>query len=156
MASQLKAFVNQHIQSRIPGASRATNYVLSLMPDFRNGCAIINLESEDLLQIALKLDGAPFRKVRLTATECDGSEAQSGSNESNQRSLASQVICFLGTLSRRDLCNDEVYFSAKEDIETECASHGNVVSVIIPRPGDSLYTGISQIFVEFCISVTRF
>jgi len=59
---------------------------------------------------------------------------------------ASRVVSLLQMVTEDDLKDDNEYKEILDDIEQECKSYGNVVSVIIPRPGQP---GCGKVFVEY-------
>lgn len=58
---------------------------------------------------------------------------------------ASKAICLENMLTEQDVAGDE-YDEIVEDIKDECAKHGPVDKVVIPRPGAP---GVGKAFVKF-------
>lgn len=64
---------------------------------------------------------------------------------------STKVLRMSNMVNDDDLVNDESYNELIEDILEECNSHGNVESIIIPRPiqPETTCPGMKQIFVLF-------
>ena len=55
-------------------------------------------------------------------------------------------------LTEEELADDEEYENIMEDMQEECGKHGEIVSVVIPRPGkdtDEKTPGIGKVFVQY-------
>lgn len=67
------------------------------------------------------------------------------------RNPPTRILVLLQMVVPEILRDDQEYKEIYEDIETECKTHGEVRSVIIPRPDASgaAVAGLGKVFVEF-------
>ncbi|KAI6197865.1 hypothetical protein M3Y94_01275900 [Aphelenchoides besseyi] len=63
---------------------------------------------------------------------------------------ATEVLCLLNMITEEDLGDDEEYEDILDDIRSECAKYGTVISLEVPRPiqGQEV-RGVGKVFVEF-------
>jgi splicing factor U2AF subunit len=64
----------------------------------------------------------------------------------------SNVLCLLQIVAREALLDDKEYKEIIEDIKQECSSHGEVLSIEIPKPENERachVPGEGNVFVEF-------
>ena len=65
----------------------------------------------------------------------------------------STVVAFSNMgLTVEELADDEEYENIMEDMQEECGKHGEISTVIIPRPakdGDASAPGIGKVFVQY-------
>ena len=58
----------------------------------------------------------------------------------------SRVVQLLNMLSEQDLTNEDEFQDILEDVREECSQFGNLLSVVIPKIGE---TGATKIFLEY-------
>ena len=62
-----------------------------------------------------------------------------------------KILCFKNLTKGIDIENDEEWNNVKEDVREECAKHGRVLSIFIPRKDveDNPTPGMGNVYVEF-------
>jgi len=63
---------------------------------------------------------------------------------------STEVLCLMNMVTVEELKDDEEYEDIVDDIQEECSKYGQVKSVEIPRPVESVdVPGVGKVFVEF-------
>ncbi|CAM0953038.1 unnamed protein product [Alopecurus aequalis] len=63
---------------------------------------------------------------------------------------ATRVVRLAGMLSPDDLRDDALYREALEDITVEVCKYGDLLEVVIPRPGDpAISGGVGKVFLKY-------
>ncbi|KAI5648719.1 hypothetical protein M9H77_34724 [Catharanthus roseus] len=65
--------------------------------------------------------------------------------------LATKVLCLTQVVSPDELKDDDDYGDILEDMRAECGKFGNLVNVVIPRPGPDVEhgPGVGKVFLEY-------
>lgn len=66
-------------------------------------------------------------------------------------SLPTKVVCLIQVVSADELRDDEEYQDILDDMKTEGEKYGNLVKVVIPRPGPNgeMVPGVGRVFLEY-------
>ncbi|XP_020690353.1 splicing factor U2af large subunit B-like isoform X3 [Dendrobium catenatum] len=66
-------------------------------------------------------------------------------------SLPTKIVCLTQVVSADDLKDDEEYEEILDDMKGECGKYGNLVNVVIPRPGPhgEVVHGVGRVFLEY-------
>lgn len=70
-------------------------------------------------------------------------------------SLPTKVVCLTQVVSPDELKDDEEYNDILEDMREEAGKYGNLVNIVIPRPGPNgeLLPGVGKVYLEYVDTV---
>jgi splicing factor U2AF subunit len=74
-----------------------------------------------------------------------------GNGLSNTLETPTKVVALTQVVSADELKDDEEYDDILEDMREECGKFGNLVEVVIPRPGPTgeEVPGVGKVFIEY-------
>jgi splicing factor U2AF subunit len=140
---QLKAF---SLQKSSDGSSKGYAFAEYLDPALTHQ-AIAGLNGMDLngkqLTVALACpDEKPQNNVNPSWATQVGLDLSKGAG------MPTEVLCLLNMVTEEELTDAQEYADICEDITSECAKYGNIISFCIPRPGVDA-AGIGKVFIEY-------
>lgn len=118
---------------------RPTNYQQPM--GFRDNPSVVNNSMLDVL-------GAGTSES--TSTQIPMQMQIPGVSSMQCKGPSTEVLCLLNMVTVEELKDDEEYEDILDDIKEECSRYGQVKSVEIPRPIDTVdVPGLGKVFIEF-------
>ncbi|OQR95788.1 splicing factor U2af large subunit B-like [Achlya hypogyna] len=164
----VSSFINTTICTAL-GKDDGSCFVVSVYIVHERRFAYVELSSMELATACLALDGMIYRglplKVRrpndynpsavndmLSYSKPSFTKLAAAAEASGPiRHLPSRILVLLNVATSDALLDDAEYAAICDEVSTECAKSGPVLSVVVPRPGEARYppTSVGKVFVEF-------
>ncbi|CAM9408458.1 unnamed protein product, partial [Phaeothamnion confervicola] len=92
----------------------------------------------------------PIPGMAPMAAPLTGGAAESAMAASRAQTLEpTRILVLLDMVTGEELAIDSEYEDIVDDIQNECSTHGTILALVVPRPGQGLDAVVGKVFIEY-------